>query len=122
MEPKRALEARISELEKGAEELHRVAENFTNHHGSAATGGSINIRLDAGKFSIWAAAGVCVVALSFILGASVMAGFWLTDRFGSIDGQFGKVETKFSDVKNNDDIHDLQIQKLQVQQKQQEKK
>jgi len=63
---------------------------------------------------------IAVTACLMMLSAMMVAGFWLSREFSNIDAQFGKVDSKFSDVKNTDDIHDAYIQKLRAQQ--QEKK
>jgi len=115
MEPQGAIEARISRMEQEAKDLHKTVENFTNT-GTAATssGGSVIIRLDAGKFSAWAAAGICIVVLAFFSGAALTAGLWFSR-------EFAKQDAEFINLRNQDQVHDAYINKLRAEQKQEKK-
>lgn len=82
--------------------------------------GDMNFTINAGALSVWVAAGACMLALCFMLGASVVGVAWMVDRFGSIDREFGRVDNKFSDAKNTNDIQDAYIEKLRSKQQQQQ--
>lgn len=71
------------------------------------------INIHAGSTGTWIAALIIALGSAFVAGCALMSGFWLTDRFGSIDAQFVQVQ-------NTDQVQDAYINKLRSQQ--QEKK
>lgn len=101
-----ATATRITGLEHKTEELRKaiVERSVDNSSGNRS---QIILNLNAGKFSAWIAAVTCLLVLAFFAGAAMTAGLWFSR-------EFTKIDTRFSDVKNNDDIHDLQVQKLET--------
>jgi hypothetical protein len=102
----------VTDKQGEVQELTRALNKFSERTDELIRSNSSNstITVNAGGVGVW----VSVTASLMMLGMMMVGGFWLSREFGRIDSDF-------STLRNNDDIHDAYINKLRAEQKQPEK-
>lgn len=84
---------RITGMQHDVDQIKKALMERNTNTGNTSSG-SLFLNINAGSLSLWLAAGICVVVMAFILGASIMGGFWLMREFDRIDKRGGDQEVK----------------------------